>query len=308
MEFSKNLRRLRLAKKLTQEQVAGILGVSAQSVSRWECATTYPDVTMLPSIAQLYGVTIDDLYQETSVAYENYAQRLLGVFESSLDPSDFIRADLEFCRLLKSGEYTDNDLRLYGILYQDMMFHCKEKAFELFNRVLDKGKEADPEIYWRTCRQKGYLLHEIGHDDVYIRRYLPLVEAGSDEIQEWVCLIQAYAFAEENETALLWAKKAEEKFPEEALLHIYMGDLYRAKEQYEDAFFHWRRAKELESRWEDADYAMAGCYEELGEFDKAYGVYCDIADSLAARGFDAEVAYPRKLAEKCREKINNKAL
>ena len=34
--FSKNLRKLRLEKKLTQEQVAEKLGVSAQSVSRWE--------------------------------------------------------------------------------------------------------------------------------------------------------------------------------------------------------------------------------------------------------------------------------
>ena len=34
--FSKNLRKLRLEKKLTQEQVADKLGVSAQAVSRWE--------------------------------------------------------------------------------------------------------------------------------------------------------------------------------------------------------------------------------------------------------------------------------
>ena len=35
--FSHNLRRLRLAKVLTQEQLAAMLGVSIQSVSRWEC-------------------------------------------------------------------------------------------------------------------------------------------------------------------------------------------------------------------------------------------------------------------------------
>lgn len=60
--FCKNLKRFRLAKNLTQEQVAQALGVSAQSVSRWECNTTLPDVTMLPKIAGLYCVTIDALF------------------------------------------------------------------------------------------------------------------------------------------------------------------------------------------------------------------------------------------------------
>ena len=39
--FSKNLRKLRLEKKLTQEQVAEKLGVSAQSVSRWETGVSH---------------------------------------------------------------------------------------------------------------------------------------------------------------------------------------------------------------------------------------------------------------------------
>ena len=61
--ISQNLKKLRLQKKLTQEQVAEALGVSSQTVSRWECNTTYPDVMLLPEIARLYCVTIDDLFQ-----------------------------------------------------------------------------------------------------------------------------------------------------------------------------------------------------------------------------------------------------
>ncbi len=304
MNFSKNLKRLRLSKNMTQEQAAEALKVSAQSVSRWECGTTLPDVTMLPQIAGLYCVTIDDLYKETSIAYDNHAQRLAGVFESSLDPEDFIRAELEFRKLLKTGEYSTKDLRLYGILYQQMMDHCKEQAMLLYNRVLEKGPQEDGETYWSTCRQKGCLLHELGHDEVYVQRYLPLVEAGSQEIQEWICLIQAYAFAEENEAALAWAQKAEKLFPENTSLHIYMGDLYKALKQYDKAFFHWRRAKELEPQWMDTTYSMASYYEEIGDYENAYKMYCDIADSLESRGYEAEVAYPRRLAKKCLEKMN----
>ena len=40
--FSNNLKKLRLQKNLTQEQVAEVLGVSTQTISRWECNTTVP--------------------------------------------------------------------------------------------------------------------------------------------------------------------------------------------------------------------------------------------------------------------------
>ncbi len=114
--LSKNLKRFRIAKNMTQEQAAEALGVSTQTVSRWECNTTLPDVTLLPKIAALYCVTIDDLYKETSIVYDNYASRLGSVFEASGKPEDFLRADMEYRKLLKSDDYTKNDLRLYGIL------------------------------------------------------------------------------------------------------------------------------------------------------------------------------------------------
>ena len=153
--FSKNLKRFRVTKSLTQEQAAEALGVSTQTVSRWECNTTLPDVTILPRIAALYCVTIDDLYKETSVVYENYACRLCSVFEASHKPEDFMQAELEYRKLLKSGNYTAEDLRSYGILHQYMMQVCRDKAEELFDRVIQKGPAENPETYWSTRRQKG---------------------------------------------------------------------------------------------------------------------------------------------------------
>ena len=265
--FSKNLKRFRVAKNMTQEQAAEALGVSTQTVSRWECNTTLPDVTILPKIAALYCVTIDDLYKETSMAYDNYAQRLGSVFEASLKPEDFLRADMEYRKLLKSEDYTTEDLRLYGILYQEMMYVCIKKAGEMFDRVLKNGPAEDPENYWRTRRQK------------------------------------AYSFEEDCGTAWDWAKKAEAKFPENATLHNYIGDLLRSMKRYDEAFIHWKRALEMEPQWCDAAYSMASCYEEMADYANAYAVYNQIADNLESRGFEAEVNWPRTLAHKCREKM-----
>ena len=79
--FCENLKKFRLTKKYTQEQVANNLNVNVQTVSRWECGTTLPDVLTLPVLARLYGVTVDDFYKKSAVAYNNYAQRLAAVMK-----------------------------------------------------------------------------------------------------------------------------------------------------------------------------------------------------------------------------------
>ena len=303
--FTSNLKRFRVAKNLTQEQAAEALGVSTQTVSRWECNVTLPDVAMLPKIAELYCVTIDDLYRETSVAYANYAQRLFSVFEADSNPDNFIRAEIEFRKLLRSGDYSMNDLRTYGILYQFMMRYCRDKAVETFNRVIKMGPGEDEETYWRTRWQKVTLLWQAGWNQQNIDEYLPLVEAGSDHVEEWLCLIQAYTNVGMNEEAWELIQKAEKRFPENYLLHVHIGDLQKDRKCYDEAFRHWRRALELEPKWLDAAFSMGFCYEELGQFDKAYDVWRGVVEELERRGFEAELDFPRSLAQKCKQKMEN---
>lgn len=57
--------RLRKEHHLTQEQLAQAIGVSVPAVSKWETGTTYPDITLLPKIAQFFECSIDEL-----MAYE----------------------------------------------------------------------------------------------------------------------------------------------------------------------------------------------------------------------------------------------
>ena len=56
-----NIKRLRLAKGLTQERLAELLTVSTAAVSKWEAKNTYPDITMLFPLAEIFGVTVDEL-------------------------------------------------------------------------------------------------------------------------------------------------------------------------------------------------------------------------------------------------------
>ena len=59
--FGKNLFRLRKEHQMTQEQLANALGVSPQSISKWENSQVYPDMELLPQIASRLHVSIDAL-------------------------------------------------------------------------------------------------------------------------------------------------------------------------------------------------------------------------------------------------------
>lgn len=52
---------LRKARGMTQQEAADQLGVSNKTVSKWENGAGLPDITLLPALAELYGVTADDI-------------------------------------------------------------------------------------------------------------------------------------------------------------------------------------------------------------------------------------------------------
>lgn len=57
--LSENLKKYRILKNLMQEDVAGYLGITSQSVSKWERGETYPDITFLPALANIFETSVD---------------------------------------------------------------------------------------------------------------------------------------------------------------------------------------------------------------------------------------------------------
>ena len=56
---SENLKKYRILKNLTQEDIAGYLGITSQSVSKWERGEIYPDITFLPALANIFETSVD---------------------------------------------------------------------------------------------------------------------------------------------------------------------------------------------------------------------------------------------------------
>ena len=301
--FSANLRRLRQSKGYTQEQVADHLGVSPQSVSRWECGATFPDILLLPTIAEHYCVTVDDLFREGVESYKHYADRLSSLYESTRDRDDFIRADNEYRRLIDSGTHTTEDLRSYGCMHMMAMWKCADKAMMAFNEVIAKGPEADERTYYRTRLQKMQLIHSLGHNEMNLERQRIALDEHPEEPWEHVLMLAALCNARQYEEAYRQLLLSVEHHPDTSELYVYGGDICKSLGRTKEAFDWMDRGLTLDPELCDAKYAKAHWYEEMGDWAKAIEVWTSLASDLESRGLIFESEEPRKKAAECRAKI-----
>ncbi|MGT2736779.1 helix-turn-helix domain-containing protein [Streptococcus orisratti] len=61
IQLSKNIKKYRLMKKMSQSELSKRIGVSHQAISKWETGENYPDFMSLISLAQLFEVSLDIL-------------------------------------------------------------------------------------------------------------------------------------------------------------------------------------------------------------------------------------------------------
>lgn len=59
------IRTLRIERKLTQQELGELLGITAQAVSKWETGQATPDITLLPKLSVLFSCSIDSLFNNT---------------------------------------------------------------------------------------------------------------------------------------------------------------------------------------------------------------------------------------------------
>ena len=72
MNTGEKIARLRKENNYTQEQLAALLGVSRQSVSKYESGVTYPETDKLIRLSELFGCTVDYLLKDNAEEPDRY--------------------------------------------------------------------------------------------------------------------------------------------------------------------------------------------------------------------------------------------
>ena len=112
MELGTVIKQLRFRASMTQEQLAEKLGISPQSVSKWENEISMPDISLLPTIAEIFGVSVDELFGLN----ENEKFRRI---ENRLNFEDPLPGDVfwEYEDYLKNAlENTEDKAKIYSLL------------------------------------------------------------------------------------------------------------------------------------------------------------------------------------------------
>ena len=168
LHLGENIRENRRRMGLTQEQLADRLGVSFQSVSRWENGTTYPDMEKLPEIARLFDTTIDALMGYEEKEEKIPIKELDQMYAEAVGREDWEecaniirKMRYEYFEEIDSGQYAvyshvqiddsykrdiiKNELRLLAETYLEKGKNGRVRAemIGMMNRIEDEDKIAD---------------------------------------------------------------------------------------------------------------------------------------------------------------------
>ncbi|MBQ7337348.1 MAG: helix-turn-helix transcriptional regulator [Clostridia bacterium] len=113
--IGETIKKLRKARDITQEEFSEILGVSCQSVSRWETGACYPDIELIPTIAAFFGISTDKLMGVDELAEQNAVRNYLQDFQTAIS-----HGDIDACiRIARTGvaEFPNNYALLNKLMY-----------------------------------------------------------------------------------------------------------------------------------------------------------------------------------------------
>lgn len=308
MEIGKEIRRLRDGRGLTQEALAEALNVTAQTVSKWECGNSIPDVQLLPEIAVFFGVTIDQLFAMTP---DQQMERIENHIYSRgmFDEAELKQIERQLAAFAEDPELEGRALLLMTKLYNNQAEQFRLKAADFGRRAVEKtggDREAVSELAnaWGSyipdwnARNHHELIEWFGD---YCRRN-PTNRAALmwlldnliddrrlDEARAWLDKLAAVdgtfrtpmyryliavAACDKDESERL-LRELESTDDREWCLALTLGDIYTQRQEYDKAVAWYRKGQEAQPspKYIDSAVSIAHICEIRGDKAGAVGAY-----------------------------------
>ncbi|MBR4770804.1 MAG: helix-turn-helix transcriptional regulator [Clostridia bacterium] len=141
LTIGQNIKRLRRNVDMTQEELAELLSISSQAVSRWETGSALPDISLIPAIVNLFGVTSDELLgidvSQLQKQVAEYKQKMDDLYKHC-QYSEM----LELAR--RANREIPNNMELKGMLAFALNSNSNkaenvDESIELYQEILEKS-------------------------------------------------------------------------------------------------------------------------------------------------------------------------
>ena len=339
MELGKKIRQLRQKAQYTQEQLGEKLGVGAQAVSKWENAVGMPDISLLPALAEVFGVSIDDLFDLTAEQRLNRIENRLD-FEEELPP-DLFREYEDFLKTQLADENNrSRATELTAYLYWHRM-NADAARVRRWAKEAVRNAPGEKGCQWMLQKAEGHAAWDwnIANHSKAVEFYRQLVRENpetelpyaylldnlladhrADEAEELLgkyeslpgvkpVLAEVYrayiALARFDEPAADRIMEAlGEKYPEDFIYLFEAAQYYARKCDYDQAIALYERAFALQARrprYQDELMAIAEIYEIRGDCRKAAETYDRIIELLEKEwGMTEEAELKEAQREKAR--------
>ena len=178
MTFGETIRTLRRRADYTQENLAELLGISPQAVSRWECETAMPDLSLLPRLANLFGVSTDLLLGMDPDGRDRKIEKIRT--RARRAAADGNRG--EAVRILREGlcDYPGDRVLMAALADILLLEGVYEESLTLAEWVIDH--ESDMKLKTDAVSTAACALDRMGRHDRAEELIRTIPEMGSDDL------------------------------------------------------------------------------------------------------------------------------
>lgn len=304
VEMGTKIRQLRLSRGMTQEDLGNELGISPQAVSKWESGTTLPDIQLLPEMAVLFGVSIDELFSMTDESRMDRIDNMV-CYVRFLPENDFADAERFLKEKMQEDRHKARATLTLASLYVKKSREYQDKARPLARQALllnpDRkmahnmifDSEGVPCYDWNEDNRwelidfyKDFIRNHPGN--VAAVRWLLdlLAESGrSKELREYIAMMdelnhsyrtdfylgRAAQIEGDMETAFRHWNYMVEEYPQEWCAWSLLADALAYACRYDEAMACYQKAMDIQEkpRYMDHPVAMAQIAEIQGDYEKA---------------------------------------
>lgn len=182
VKLGEKIKHLRLRDGRKQEDIANALGVSNQAVSRWESGGSYPDIELIPAIANYFNVSTDELFDMET----DNAEKAIENICKSAEKENALGYSEEAISLLRNGlALYPNSYKMMEMLSEHLYcnsYKCKnekykkayiEEATILAEKVVEECKDIEIKAYAVRCLCSIYNDAGINKKAILLAKTLP---------------------------------------------------------------------------------------------------------------------------------------